>query len=95
MNRISLALVALVASASIASAASYVPYTGMGDPDGIVSGHVDQMSTGSIGDVNYVPYSGFGDPADLLNTDQTITGSVPARGTQVPYTGLGDPDDLV
>ena len=101
MNRTSIlaaALVAVVASTAFTHAADYVPYTGAGDPDGLISRDLDLMSTGSVSPINYVPYTGFGDPAGLISRriDPTSTGSVSGkRGSQVPYTGFGDPDDLV
>ena len=102
MNRtshlVAAVLVAIFGSTALSQAADYVPYTGAGDPEGLISRNVDLMSTGSVSPANYVPYTGFGDPAGLISRgiDPTTTGGVSAkRGLQVPYTGFGDPDDLV
>ena len=92
------ALVAILGSTTLTLAADYVPYTGFGDPDGLISRNVDLMSTGSVPSADYVPYTGFGDPAGLISggIDPTTTGGIaPRRGALVPYTGFGDPDDLV
>jgi hypothetical protein len=72
MNRIFVVLATLftlvMSGAALAQDLSYVPYTGMGDPEGLISSDIDidMTVTGSIASAeDYVPYTGIGDPDGL------------------------------